>query len=395
MNNFEATRKKLLLARSASYFGSSFSDFILPLFVYSTTKSPTILATQWALSAISKVVAGKISGRFHILRTNKQAILLLDLLQAFAALIPLIFWNHSPIIATIISSTLISFFVTLQVGYIDSTIVNLTNYEAKKLELRSKFNASLENGKNIGQFLGYITAWIASTIIGYKLAIIIDSLTFVVSSLITLTIIDSSKHNLKDKVHESFSLLFSNKSISYLTTSQSLMSFSIFVFNSSFLFFLKDKLNASDFEIALLLILQSLSYIFGSTLADKFPNINLLDQIKLRSLYFIIFVGFYFTKTSYMFILLNCILSALISFTQPKILSLFQSYSNERTSRSLGSSRASLMAIAGLMGSVFCALYSKSNMLFNYLFLVGAFVSAISIILFYFFIKYRSAEAEQ
>lgn len=387
MNRFNITRKKLLLARTASYFGSSFSDFILPLFVYTTTKSPTILAVQWALSAISKVIAGKLSGRFHILRTNKQAIILLDLLQALAVLIPLFFWNISPVIATILSSTMISFLVTLQVGYIDSTIVNLTNLEVKKLELRSKFNASLENGKNIGQFLGYITAWFASSLIGYKFAIIIDSFTFIISAIITLTIIDNSKHNLKDKVKESFSLLFSTKSISLLTVSQSLMSFSIFIFNSSFLFFLKDKLNASDFEVAVLLILQSLSYILGSSLADKFPNINLIDQFKLRSVYLLIFIGFYFTHSSYIFIFLNCILSILISFTQPKILSLFQGFSNERTSRSLGSSRASLMAIAGLMGSVFCAIYTKYNFYFNNLFLIGAFISGLSIILFYFFIN--------
>jgi hypothetical protein len=380
------TTQKLVIARSISAFGSSFSDFILPLFIYETTKSPGLLASQWAINALSKFTAGKISGRFHILQSNKQAIILLDVLQGLSALLPFIFWNSFPTIGTFLAGVLISFFLTIQIGYLDSSIVKMTDHNEEKTKIRSGINASLENGKNIGQFSGYLCAWALSTIVGYKLAIFIDSLTFFISAFITLTIIDHTRHDLNSKVKESFSLLFQNKSVSLLTISQGFLSFTIFIYNSSFIFTLKNHFNAPDSAIAVFLTSQALMYIFGSYLAKRYRELSMNWHLYYRTAYFFIFIGFFISRNYNHFLVLNCLLSLLVSFTQPKIMALFQSFSNSENSRSMGSSRASLMAIAGLFGSVLCGLISKLNIDYQFVFLAASFTSFISIVLFKFFI---------
>ena len=178
MSEIKTTTSKLVIARSISCFGSSFSDFVLPLLMYATTKNPSLLAAQWAINASSKVIAGKIAGRFHILQTNKQAIILLDILQGIAALLPLLFWQSFPTTGTFISGLLISFLFTIQIGYIESSIFKMTEFLQDETATRAVINASLENGKYIGQFLGYLCALACSTLVGYKFAIIVDASTF-------------------------------------------------------------------------------------------------------------------------------------------------------------------------------------------------------------------------
>lgn len=298
---------------------------------------------------------------------------MLDLLQSLAVLIPFLFWSTHPTIGTYISGVLLSILVTVQSGYIDSTIVKISNDEKEKGNIRTWINANLESGKNIGQLFGYLAAWSASTFIGYKFAITIDSLSFLLSALITLTIVDNSKHELNNPIKESFSLLFKNKTILLLTASQSFLSFSIFVFNASYIFILKGPLSAPNSAIASLFVFQALMYIAGSSLASKFKYLTIEYHVLLRFIYTLLFVGFFLSNNYLFFILLNGALSFLISFTQPKIMSLFQSFSDINTSRSMGASRISLMAISGLLGSIFCGMFGAFSLIeYRFVFLVAS-----------------------
>lgn len=377
---------KLVTARTISFFGSSFSDFLLPLFIYEVTKSPILLAFQWTLSALTKFIGGKISGRFHILKTNKHAIALLDFLQSIFVLIPLLLWNQNPTLGIIISSTFLSLFVTIQSGYIDSTIINLAEKAKDQYSVKSNINAYLDTGKNLGLFLGYLTAFAVSTLAGYKIAIALDSISFVLSGLFTLSIADNSKHSLASITKESFSLLFRNISISTLTISQSILSFTIYILNASSIFAMKGLFNAPDSAITAFLVLQSIMYIFGSYLTSKFPKFSLKFQYLMRFNYFLIFIGFFFSKNYYQFIVLNGLISLLISFTQPKIIALFQTFSDGNNSRSMGSARVSLMAISGLIGSITCSLVgSLKSVNYNYVFLIGAIAALVSALIFFRF----------
>lgn len=381
---------KLVTARTISFFGSSFSDFLLPLFIYEVTKSPILLALQWTLSALTKFIGGKISGRFHIMKTNKHAISLLDFLQSIFVLIPIVFWNFNPTLGIIISSTCLSFLVTIQSGYIDSTILNLSETSNDKYVIKSKINAYLDTGKNLGLFLGYLTAFAVSTLAGYKVAIALDSISFVLSGLITLTIADNSKHSLASITKESFSLLFKNNSISSLTISQSILSFTIYILNASSIFAMKGLFNAPDSAITAFLVLQSIMYIFGSFISAKFSKFSLKTQYLFRFNYFFIFLGFYFSKNYYQFIILNGLISFLISLTQPKIIALFQSFSDGNNSRSMGSARVSLMAICGLFGSITCSLVGSFKYInYNFVFLIGAISALISGLIFFRFCNFE------
>jgi hypothetical protein len=387
VSELNRTTTKLVLARSISSFGSSFSDFVLPLFIFEVTKSPSLLATQWAINALSKVMSGKIAGRFHILKNNKQAIILLDFLQGVSALLPLLFWQTHPTIGTFLSGVLISFFMTIQVGYIESSIFKMTESFPDCTAIRSSINASLENGKYIGQFLGYLFAWLCSMLVGYKLAILVDSLTFMISGVITLAIVDNSTHKLSEKVKESFSLLFDNRKITLLTISQCFLSFAIFIYNSSFTYMLKGPFQVTDGTMAVFLVSQAITYILGSHRAKKIKVLSNKWHFNLRAFYFVIFTGFFLAKTFTEFMILNCLLSILISFTQPKIVAIFQSFTTSQNSRSFGASRVSLMAISGLVGSVFCAVFAKTGFDYQLVFLVAACACAASVLFFKKFIR--------
>ena len=381
MTKIKTTINKLMFARSISFFGSSFSDFVLPLFIYEMTKSPILIGLQWTVIALSKIIAGKISGRFHIGKTNKHALLILDLCQAISTLIPLVFWNYNPALGTFISGFLIAFCITLQAGYIESTVVHLSDSTEDANNTRTWINANLDKGKNIGLFLGYLVAWLTATYAGYKVAIAIDSLSFLVSALVTYTVHDDSIHELKNKVKASYSYLFQTKTISYLTISQALLSFSIFIFNAGFIYTMKHEFNSPNGAIAALLIFQSLLYIVGSSLASKFNLKNLDHHVYFRFLYVLIFLGFSISTNYYHFILFNALLSLLISFTQPRIISIFQSFSNPTNSRSMGSARASLMAVSGSIGSVLCG-YLLSIYSFKVPFLFATLSAFICSVLF-------------
>lgn len=387
MNEDKRTVNKLVIARSINNFGSSFSDFVLPLLIFEVTKSPSLMAAQWGVNALSKFLAGKFAGRIGFFDSNKNALVVLDLIQGLATLFPLLFWNTAPTVGIFISGIIISFLVTIQTGYLECSILKMTDLSQNIAEIRSEINASLENGKYIGQFLGYLCALVSATFVGYKAAISIDAITFFMSGLITLTIVDQSKHELSNNVKESFSLLFANQALSLLTTSQCFLSFSIFIFNSSFTYLLRDKFIASDGAITFFLSSQAMAYIIGSAFAKRFKMISARWNLALRSAYFLVFMGFYLANNFYQFLFYNCLLSILISFSQPKIIAIFQSFASIETSRSFGASRVSLMAISGLLGSVFCATFAKLGYNYQYVFLVGAVSCGASALLFKQFIR--------
>lgn len=389
MNNLQSLEsiiKRLTLSRVINFFGSAFSDFVLPLFIFETTQSPLLMAIQWTLSSLAKLVAGKVSGTFHLASSNKKALIILDVIQGLAVLIPLLFWNSFPIIGTMLSGIILSFSGTLQAGYLESFLFNLTEDCSDKTERRTQFNSRLDRSKNFGLFLGYLVAWAASTYIGYQFAILMDALTFIVSALLISKLTDNHVLQLKLRVKESFSLLFRHQKISLLTTSQAFLSFSIFIFNSSFIYVMKKNFNADNRMIAILLILQTLIYIIGGSLVPFFKKMSLSRHVGLRYLYFIIFLGFVFSLNEYHFIFWNICLSLLISFTQPTIMAQFQSFSNSQNARNLGAARASLMAVTGSVGSAVSGVI-LDNFSYQYAFSLGVIFSFVCGILFhiYFF----------
>ncbi len=351
VHNQKSITKKLMAARTISYFGSAFSDLVLPLFIYEITKSPVLMGLQWTLNALFRLGAGRIAGRINFWKLDKVGIVWLDLLQALAAITPLFFWSTSPTTGTYISSVALSVFVTIQAGYNDSLIRNTANLSPNPDQMRTWINAKLENGKNIGLFFGYLIAWAVATYAGFKFAIILDSLTFVLSALVTLSIKEMNPIQQSTPPKASYSLLFKNKTASLLTLSQASLSFSIYVFNAAFIYTMKHSFGAPNSAVAALLIMQAFCYIIGSHFASKFTHLSMRDHSWFRVVFVVIFVGFVFSNSSLSFIFWNAILSLLISFTQPGIVSFFQSFATNETSRALGSARISIMTVSGSVGA--------------------------------------------
>lgn len=388
MSNYKNVAKRLMYARTISFFGSAFSDLVLPLFIYETTKSPVLLGLQWTVNALFRLVTGKLAGSVTLWKTDKSGLIWLDFLQGLAALVPLLFWSSAPALGTYISGVALAIFVTLQAGFIDSLVRHITSMAENHTEARTWFNANLDKGKNIGLFLGYLVAWLAATYAGFKVAIIIDSLTFFISAAITVSIKDSHNYQQVKAVKASYSLLFQNKIISLLTASQAFLSFSIYIFNSAFIYTMKHSFDAPNSAIATLLIMQSVCYIIGSTAASRVTKISLKTQALLRFSFVVIFIGFAFSSNYTQFITWNAVLSILVSFTQPGILSLFQSFASPETSRSLGSARASVMAVTGSVGAAITGVL-LSSMSFSFVFGIATITSLIGSSLFLVMFKIK------
>jgi hypothetical protein len=343
--------RKLHTARSISFFGSAFSDLVLPLFIYEITKSPMLLGMQWAIQALFRLFAGRLAGHISLWKSDRAGLISLDVLQGAAAIIPLLLWKTAPAFGTYVTGITLSVLATIQAGYIDSIVGNTAKNTSEPDSIRTWLNAKLENGRNWGLFIGYTAAWLTTTYAGFQMAIILDSLTFILSAAITATLPASSNHTVNPPPKASYSLLFQHNKLIFLTISQAMLSFAVYIFNATFIFTMKHTFSAPNGAIAALLIFQAACYMLGSHFAAKYSFLKTSTHAALRFAFVGIYLGFACTSHYIGFIAWNAALSCLISFTQPGILSLFQSFADSTSRRALGSARTSIMAVAGSIGA--------------------------------------------
>jgi predicted MFS family arabinose efflux permease len=353
-NKFNQSANQLFRARLISCIGSAFSEFTIPLYLYSTGTHPIHIALQWALLALARVLSGYLAPHLSIWRADRTGLAVLDLMQAGVILVPALFGGHHPILTCYFATLLLALLSTLQGGYVSSFCASVSRLEKDPKPALLRINSRIETGRYAGMCIGYSLALLVSSEFGLKAAFIVDSLSYLLSAFLIFRICaEGQVSQSSSSVQPTYSILF-GKHLRNLTISQMSLSFAIFLFNGSYIFHLKNNFHAFNYQIAALSISQYLAYSLGGMITGKMKNFLLAWHQLIRSGIALVFIGF--ATNAWIFIFMNIVLSFLLGFSQPAILALFQEPLKAEQQRGAGAARTALVSVTGALGAAFAGM---------------------------------------
>lgn len=350
-------------ARIINFFGSAFSEFSVPLFLYNKGSHPIHIAMQWAVLASARFLSGYLSPRITIWKKDTSGIIWIDILQGIAVLLPVILYDRSPLLGSYLCTLILASLSTIQQGYIGSLIVNASKQEKDSIAAQQRLNSILESGRHAGMLSGFILAFLLSSYFGFKVAFLIDSATFFASAWLLKT--TPTEHFEKPHSPESvapltYSLLFMPH-IRWLTISQLLLSFAGFFYNGSYIVHLKRDLASPDSAITSLFILQYLAYAGASFLSAQYKEFPIRLHLMIRSCFVPIYLLFAWSPTFHGFIFANTVYSFLLGWSQPNIITLFQKSAPAKQQRGLATARTALVSIIGAVGAMLAGIMLNSH----------------------------------
>jgi MFS family permease len=388
--------RRIHAARLVSFVGSAFSEFAIPLFLYHETNNALHIGLQWSLIALTKLFAGQFASRFHWGRTDRRALVHLDLFLACTALLPLIFLNVNLIVGTYLCTFFTAFLTTIQAGYIDSLVGHAAEKETKPEAARSWLLSKIENGRHLGMMLGYGLAFYTSAKFGFEWAIAFDSATFVLSAVMLMGVSIEGQARVSARPEPAYRILF-RPAVRTLTITQLLVGFGLYTYNASFVVFLKRDLLASDGMVSLLFVLQYIGYTLGS-LVPGYWVAKFKEPLPDRSLLLMriavvpLFVLFSFAPNGLTFVVTNAVLSLVIAAQLPLSVGLFQRAVSSSQLRAAGAARIAVTSFSGAFGAAVASAVLKESS-GRVVFAYGAAVYAIAAILLAKYFRERVAEA--
>ncbi len=388
--DFLKAGQRIHVARLVSFVGSAFSEFAIPLYVFSHAKNPIHVGLQWSLLALTKLVSGQLAARIHFGPTDRRALMNLDLCLALSILLPVALHDTAPLLAAYLCTFLSAFLTTLQAGHIDSLVGHTASHEPKTEAARSWLLSKIENGRHVGMLIGYGLAYFVSTRIGFEGAFVVDSLTYVLSAAILMGVRFEGQAKNTVVVQPAYQILFRPR-LRLLTFTQLLIGFGLFTYNAAYIIYMKRDLLASDFVVTMLFVLQYVGYSVGSLIpgycARKLgrplsEGWLLAIRIAVVPLFFV----FAYAPTGAVFIATNAIFSVLIAAQLPTSVSLFQRAVEKGELRSMGAARTAATSFAG---SIAAALASWTIVAVSgrFVFLYGAIVYAVAALTLWLYLK--------
>lgn len=184
--------RKLMIGKAMSIIGSNLQQFALSLYVFALTGSATIFASMLAVSTLPRILLAPIAGVFGDWFDRKKTIIRLDLLNGFIiGLYALYFYINNGLSLTsiyilVILLEIVEIFFGSAMGAVVPSIV----------EKEQLFQANSVRTM-IGSMANIISPIIASSLYGFfglQVILVVNSISFVLSALLELTI-DIPKYN--------------------------------------------------------------------------------------------------------------------------------------------------------------------------------------------------------
>lgn len=379
---FARMGRKIHFARFVSFVGSAFTELAIPLFLYRESGNATHLGLQWTFIALTKVTAGYLAPRLKIFRNDRVALYRLDTALAVATLLPLVLLRLNVVLGCYLATVAIAFLTTIQGGYIDSFVGAVARAEPKAESARAWLIAKIENGRHLGMMLGYMLAFVVSSRLGFGAAFVIDALSFLVSALLIRSVpLDGSVGDPHASTPGSYSILW-RPELRWLTVSQLLAGFGLFIYNALHVIVMKQELHASDAQISFLYMLQYVGYFVGSRLPSWWVErthhpLSNRSTVLFRWSVVGIYVGFALASSPLAFMLANMLLSFVIGVSWPGAIALFQRAVQPHELRAVGSARLAATSVAGAVGSAMASFLIR-DLSSGRIFMVGAVIYVIS-----------------
>lgn len=373
--------KLFYTARFISFFGSAFTDFALPLYLYDKTNNPMHVGMQWAIIALTRIATVFISPHLKLPKISKHGLAVCDLLLFLSAFGLFIANDHWIVFAAYLLSLLNAAIVIIQNGYHDSLIGELVEGGAD----RTRLNGLIENGRYFGSTLGFICAFTIATTVGFRAAVLIDGITFLLSMTLILSIPSRSITPSPQIQKNGFPILLRTRQSQLLTLSQVFLNFAAFAFNASYVVAMKRDFGSDNFYLVTLQVAQMFAYSIGTAIASQRPISSKTGHVTTRAAIALLFCAFVFATHPIFFIAINTGISVLIGYSQPAILAFFQGFAEPSERRALGSARVAASAIAGSFGAAIASALMVNHGHQEVFMVAGTFAVMSSVVMFGYF----------
>ena len=268
----------LIFGKFISMIGSNMQQFALSLYVFAITNSATIFASMLAISILPRLLMSPVAGVFGDWFDRKKMIVRLDLLNALVlAGFALYFYINQSLDLWLIYALVITlelteiFFESSSAGIIPSIIDEKDMLEAKSFQ-------SLVI--SIARLLSPMIAAIVFGFSGLLLVLIVNAISFFISSISEMFINVPAMHKKPEKINlkaffvdvkEGFSIIRGSKFISTIIALGTIINFVIApFFTVGFIVLIKQVLQASDFQFGLYQTIIASSMILAPILMTKY-----------------------------------------------------------------------------------------------------------------------------
>ncbi|MBS1983828.1 MAG: hypothetical protein JST16_06625 [Bdellovibrionales bacterium] len=379
---FMALGRRIYFARFVSFTGTALSELAIPLFLAKMGVKPIHIGLQWALLAITKIFSGYAIRHVRWFSNDKAAVVSIDFLSAFVALLPIIFFRIQPLVGVYLCTFFSAFLRTLHDGFSESLVAHVASSEVNRDSARTWLLGKVESGRFGGMLLGYFLGGVLSLSFRYEFIFAVDALTFVASSLLLL-FADSAFGLMSRNAgeHAGYGLLFRGKLI-WLTLSQIMFGLAVYAYNGIYIFTLTKVFGAGASEISALFILQYLAYFLGSSIPGvwiKYFSAQSQERVTIgiRFLLVPVFLAFAYSRSTSDFLLGNTLLSFIIGASLSVVVAMFHRSIESINVRSVAAARGVATYVAGALGALLASSL-VSVVGFRSIFLAGMVVSGLS-----------------
>lgn len=284
----------LILGKLVSLLGSNMQQFALSLYVLELTGSATIFASILSIIIIPRLIFSPFAGVFGDWFDRKKSIVLLDMLNAIIiGIYALIFISRGSLSITLIYILVILLEIT-EIFSHSSMAAVLPSIVNKEDLLEANSANSLV--MNIGNLLAPIIAALIYGSFGMQMILIINSISFFLSSVSEMFINIPKNHkrpeiisikSFKDDLIGGTKLLRENKLVSTIIASGSILNFCVAPLASiGLIYIIKEILEASDFQFGLFQMVLSSSFIIAPLIGGKH-----IKKIKIGKLLYLSFIS--------------------------------------------------------------------------------------------------------
>ncbi|OOS06021.1 hypothetical protein B0189_06075 [Moraxella cuniculi] len=376
-----------------SSLASSMYLIVLPLYVYHLTNSAISTAFQVTVSAIGSLLSCFFVNNFNLFKSDKNHIVAINVCLSLLLCLSYFFSGLNIIYWLYLISFVATFLDTCSSGYIESLI----SFIAKTAENTNRQNiiAKTKIFSGMGSALGFFFGGTLLSLFEYKMVFLMSGGLFILSCIFIhrISINDAKPRDnaIKKAVYQ---ILFA-KNIFYLSTAHGVSAISLFIYNGSFIYILKNIYNVDDVYVSLYFFMMMLAAIFGSLFMARLSKSQALPVYmapRLRTLYALLFLIVAFSTNYWYFLVSVFVLNFIHAFSIPFWQDCFQKYSAASQWRVIGTSRKTLVAMAGIVGSFLGGyLIGGYGVMITYFF--AAFLALISSVLLMIFVR-QSSEAQ-
>lgn len=284
----------LILGKLVSLFGSNMQQFALSLYVLDITGSATIFASMLSISIIPRLIFTPFAGVFGDWFDRKKSIVSLDMINAFIiGTFALMFITKGELSIILIYILVILLEIT-EIFFHSAMAAVLPSIVSKdELLDANSFNSLV---MSIGNLLAPIIAALIYGTFGMKIILIINSISFLLSSISEMLINIPKNHKrpekidltaFKDDLIDGTNLIRENKLVRTIIASGGILNFCVGPLASiGFVFITKEILKVSDFQFGLFQMVLSSSFIVAPLVGG-----NQIKKIELGKLLYLTFIS--------------------------------------------------------------------------------------------------------